>query len=189
MEFLQSTRGSQHVGSIWLSSELILTKTYCDKKSIYQSTTICHNAPRLSHGHFNVHYVLVFSEVFSIYLTGIWLHFPPETIILTMILASFYSSKDRSLPYSNFWLGSASHWVDSALGKNLLHSQFLKCPLPLLRKAGHSSYILSLAESTKFGCLIQWCPICRSISVLWNNLASELYPMKKKISNNTDKTF
>ena len=42
VEFLQRTRGIQYVDSKWLNSELILTKTSCNRESLYQSDTINH---------------------------------------------------------------------------------------------------------------------------------------------------
>lgn len=165
MEFLQRTRGIRCVGSIRLSSELILTRTYCDKKSIYQSTTTCHAIPSLksdmagvSHGHSNVHYVMVFSQVFPVCLIGLCLRFPPMTMILTTSPAFISLGADLQLTLTSSWGLPPIGWT--------LHSQFLKYPLPLLRKAGHSFYILSLADSTKVGCLVREWPICRPSGVL-----------------------
>ena len=69
MEFLQKTKGIQYVDLIWLNSVLILTKTGCVRESLYQSTTIIHPVLSLksdrtgvSHRHWSVHYVVVFSH-------------------------------------------------------------------------------------------------------------------------------
>lgn len=118
VEFLQRTRGVQYVDSIWLNSELILTKTSCDRESLYQSNTINHTVLKsdmaeVSHRHWHVHYVVVSS------------HSLPRVLhlsdwCLTQFLSwdsdnitSFHFSKGKSLPYSNLWLGSTSNWMDS----------------------------------------------------------------------------
>lgn len=101
-----------------------------------KSTTICHNAPSLKsdmagvrHGHFNVQYVVVFSHVFSIYLTGIWLHFLPETMILTTSPAFISLSTDLCLTLTSGWdlphIGWTLHWGRTSY---LLNSLNAHCP-------------------------------------------------------------
>lgn len=142
----------------------------------------------VSHRHWRVHSVAVSSHSLPRvpYLSDWCL---TQFLSWDSDITSFHFSKGKSLPYSNLWLGSASNWMDSALGRNLLSSEYWNVHCSLQRKASRSSHILISGDSTKFGCLIPDQPIRRPTGVLLGNLASELYPVRERVSNGSKKTY